>query len=1430
MPHARHAQRQQGLGERTAAPAATAALARAPAAASASRGAQTLQRQLGNQGAAAFLARASRSHSSPDASPAPPAALSVQRAAALTLSSPTDASEREAVSVASQVMRMPASAGAVQQHAAAGGITLQRDASRAPEGGQPHLDASTAQAVESEMAHGEPLPGSVRALMEPRFGVSFAHVRIHTDARAANLSAGLHAHAFTVGQHVFFAGGAYRPQEPAGLELIAHELTHTVQNGAAGGPASVQRDTNNKSDDSSLLGDVTAFGESVGWEIAGKYAPELVPILRQGPSGALQWLEDRASAAASVMFDSLSAPVRGVTGLGQQLAAQFGPVVASIQTAAAQIARNDCTPLRDAAAKLELLAEQLITPIVERVQPVVTKVKEVFDTIWNTIGAPIWSWIQDYARQRWEEVKWLGDKLQAFANWIWQGTAWVRSIASDLWTWFKNKLGFGDGPEGQDGLFQWAQRKLESAWSVIKAKLEPFRKELTAIAATVGGIVLMLSPAGPIVAVGAAAAGAVQGFRWISANWGKGNLLVQSRVYLEKTLLPPLLGAIGRVQGAVSRMADSLTHALTNVANALTRALGSLSDGALAVAVSALQWIVNGVRGLADWANAELQQLSAWVASAFGKLQTFLHSMLDFFGKVGAVLLDIWGLPLLLGERIWNWVPQCIRDPIVDFLGPIILKQIALFQELVRDNEAWQRTKADVMNIIHLVFKNHDLMGAVKAVFFLVLRIFNLPPELLASIANKAMDAWAVVSKKPLEFLRNTLRVIGHGFKLLASHFLDHLKYGLQGWLLGPLKEKKITPPSSWTDPKAVFYFVLDVLGLSVDHAFDLLKKKGFDPVKVEKARVWYGRITRLIDWVNKSIDTSKSPAENARGMVDQAKQLGFSILTDIAQWVAVKVGEELALMAAAAAASAGLSEVLDVARRIYKALVTAVRWARQIVDMIDHTLDNVLDIAAGSIEKAGTKLEQIMHQGMPVVIGFLADQVGLGDVGQAVRDSIDKLREQVDNALLWLIDKIRAGLEALIDLVKSGVAAVLDWWREKRKFKGADGEPHSVYFEGEEANATLMIASRPTGLELYLKSLIDSPVPDKKLREKDEIYQAAMETLEFYQGTIAPVIDKLKTQPPQSDRDAARERRAQQEQLAADLDQLTRKLEKFVGKLTGKEPELPINAGWDPEGPDYSGVKMLSKRTSDVKSETPQDDPEGWSLLQANQLTSGGGESDWKRMHMITAKVGGYGTKENLIPARTSVNSSTEVRGFEVSVETLVRKTDSETNQKVVKTSVVWIDVRSLSFYPAWPSGSEKQLYGDHVFVSKLQMQAGLNVYDNGNWRKSATPLIQTTVSLEKPDFSGRLPNINTMGPTALEKLFKVSKTFASDYIIPARPPGGFKSFRNLKTQVENVREDVEWRNQQPYEGYLAKIELFAKSDLKAVRFGALDNDSPEK
>ena len=151
----------------------------------------------------------------------------------MRVSSPNDPAEQEASAVGKAIMRMPDPAdearvsppavthrdtGAAQRDAAAGGKVA---------------DPSIVEALGAHSSSGAPLPDEMREFMQPRFRADFRNVRIHTDDHAGRLAAQLGARAFTIGRDIYFGRGQFQPDRPEGWELVAHELTHTIQQGGA---------------------------------------------------------------------------------------------------------------------------------------------------------------------------------------------------------------------------------------------------------------------------------------------------------------------------------------------------------------------------------------------------------------------------------------------------------------------------------------------------------------------------------------------------------------------------------------------------------------------------------------------------------------------------------------------------------------------------------------------------------------------------------------------------------------------------------------------------------------------------------------------------------------------------------------------------------------------------------------------------------------------------------------------------------------------------------------------------------------------------------------------------------------------------------------------------------------------------------------------
>ncbi|MBV9883212.1 MAG: DUF4157 domain-containing protein [Sphingomonadaceae bacterium] len=144
----------------------------------------------------------------------------------LRISQPDDAAEQEADRIANAVVSMPDPAPAATQRSG-------RAIHRAPAGaaGPAAAHPAVAAEVRSASGGGRPLPAKARGFLEPRFGANLGGVRVHTGAKADKLAGKLQARAFTHGKDVFFGEGQFAPETRDGMHLLAHELTHTIQQG-----------------------------------------------------------------------------------------------------------------------------------------------------------------------------------------------------------------------------------------------------------------------------------------------------------------------------------------------------------------------------------------------------------------------------------------------------------------------------------------------------------------------------------------------------------------------------------------------------------------------------------------------------------------------------------------------------------------------------------------------------------------------------------------------------------------------------------------------------------------------------------------------------------------------------------------------------------------------------------------------------------------------------------------------------------------------------------------------------------------------------------------------------------------------------------------------------------------------------------------------
>lgn len=285
-------------------------------------------------------------------------------------------------------------------------------------------------------------------------------------------------------------------------------------------------------------------------------------------------------------------------------------------------------------------------------------------------------------------------------------------------------------------------------------------------------------------------------------------------------------------------------------------------------------------------------------------------------------------------------------------------------------------------------------------------------------------------------------------------------------------------------------------------------------------------------------------------------------------------------------------------------------------------TLDSILEIANGAVEAVGQKFEKILHRGMPVVIGFLADQVGLGGVGQKLRELIDGLRAKVDEAILWLIDMIKAGLEALVGAVKAGAAKLLEWWKARSPVQMAGGEEHQLYFAGTEQTAELTIESTPVPLEKFLS---DYEASQKPVNDQDKA-----------------VIKQIRTQVTLIQKEKATTSYGKGAGL--NIQAMFVKVVALLEQLSGSTSPPKTSVEWKTKGDEGRSMvaAVLCLNPGKYAGSQPSYESALWSKVRRRVLNSSG-DPVYVRGHLLNHHLHGPGDRDNLVPITKRANSQME-------------------------------------------------------------------------------------------------------------------------------------------------------------------------------------------
>lgn len=300
---------------------------------------------------------------------------------------------------------------------------------------------------------------------------------------------------------------------------------------------------------------------------------------------------------------------------------------------------------------------------------------------------------------------------------------------------------------------------------------------------------------------------------------------------------------------------------------------------------------------------------------------------------------------------------------------------------------------------------------AAEEIFKLVLGLMNFPSDLVGRIITNALAAFEQIQADPIGFFMNLLGALKLGLGNFFDNIVSHLVDGLASWLLRGLQDAGVEIPDELT-LESVLDVVLQVLGITAENLWAKLAER-IGPERVEQIRGAVDQLTGIWQFV---ADVQE------RGIVavweyisDQIGGLWDLLLQKAQDWIMTEIVEAVIGKLLSMLDPTGIMAVVNSFVAFFRAVQSAIDYLRDILEIVDRYVATIADIAAGTVEPAAAQLEGGLASSIPVAIGFMANQVGLGDIAERVREIIGSLRELVDRALDWLLDRaVEAGSAVL--------------------------------------------------------------------------------------------------------------------------------------------------------------------------------------------------------------------------------------------------------------------------------------------------------------------------------------------------------------------------------------------------------------------------------
>ncbi|MEN8132551.1 MAG: DUF4157 domain-containing protein [Pseudomonadota bacterium] len=394
-----------------------------------------------------------------------------------------------------------------------------------------------------------------------------------------------------------------------------------------------------------------------------------------------------------------------------------------------------------------------------------------------------------------------------------------------------------------------------------------------------------------------------------------------------------------------------------------------------------------------------------------------------------------------------------------------------------------------------------NFVGAVgrKVLEFIFAGVLSLAGgygEKIMAVIRKAGDVFHLIVSDPIGFLKNLLQAVQQGFTQFMGNIWIHLKAGLLGWLFGALQGAGLKLPEKF-DFKGILSIVLQVLGLT----YAYLRKKLVKLIGEKRVRF----LEQSFEFVKILVTQGLMAAWNK--LLEYMGSLWDTVIGAIRDWVVTKIVK--GAIAKLVTMFNPVGAIIQAIMTVYNTIAFFIERMNQIMALANAVFDSITNIALGKLTAAANYVENTMARTVPVVIGFLARLLNLGGIAERIKGIIKGIQARVDAAIDKVVGFIVKKAKSLFLKGKAFGAEVgrrvFQWWRARHGFQSTDGQQHSVYIQGSEHRARLMIASDPTP---YSKFILDTQVPPEQAGNKSRAARIAGQLDQAINAAVvAPVV-----------------------------------------------------------------------------------------------------------------------------------------------------------------------------------------------------------------------------------------------------------------------------------------------------------------------------------